>query len=151
MIKFNIEKYSQVNEDIKELIKLHYDEIAVDKDVIPLDPDWDRYKNLCETNVLTIVTARDEGKLVGYSIFFITNHLHYKSTKYANNDLLYLHPDYRRGTTGIKLIKASEKFLLDKKVDKILWHIKFNKDFRILLHRLGYVDEDVIVGKIIKD
>ena len=88
---------------------------------------------------------------MGYSIFFITNHLHYKSTVYANNDLLYLHPDYRKGSMGLKLIKASEKFLKDKKVDKILWHIKFNKDFRILLHRLGYVDEDVIVGKIIKD
>ena len=97
------------------------------------------------------ITARDEGKLVGYSIFFITNHLHYKSTVYANNDLLYLHPDYRKGSLGIKFIKASEIYLKNRGVAKILWHIKFNKDFRILLHRMGYVDEEVIVGKIIKD
>jgi hypothetical protein len=62
-----------------------------------------------------------------------------------------LHPDYRAGMLGLRLIKESEKILKEKKVDKILWHIKFNKDFRIILHRLGYVDEDVIVGKIIKD
>mgnify|MGYP003345974306 FL=1 len=80
MIKFGVEKYHQVCEDIKELIKLHYEEIAVNKDVIPLDPDWDNYKNLCDKNILMIITARDEGRLVGYSIFFITNHLHYKST-----------------------------------------------------------------------
>ena len=151
MINFDVEKYAQVNEDIKELIKLHYEEIAVNKDVIPLDPDWDKYKHLCDSGLLVIITARDESKLIGYSIFFITNHLHYKSTKYANNDLLYLHPDYRAGMLGIRLIKQSEKILKEKKVDKILWHIKFNKDFRIILHRLGYVDEDVIVGKIIKD
>lgn len=151
MIKFGVERYSQVNEDIKELIKLHYDEIAVNKEDIPLDPDWDRYKLLDDKGLIMIITARDEGKLVGYSIFFISNHLHYKSTVYANNDLLYLHPDYRKGLTGIKLIKTSEIYLKQRGVAKIMWHIKFNKDFRILLHRFGYVDEDVIVGKIIKD
>ena len=151
MINFDVEKYAQVNEDIKDLIKLHYEEIAVNKDVIPLDPDWDKYKHLCDNELLITITVRDEGKLIGYSIFFITNHLHYKSTKYANNDLLFLHPDYRAGMLGLRLIRESEKILKEKKVDKILWHIKFNKDFRIILHRLGYVDEDVIVGKIIKD
>ena len=104
MIKFGVEKYHQVCEDIKELIKLHYEEIAVNKDVIPLDPDWDRYKYLDDNGLIMIITARDESKLVGYSIFFITSHLHYKSTVYANNDLLYLHPEYRKGSLGIKLI-----------------------------------------------
>ena len=151
MIKFDIEKYSQWGEDIKELTKLHYDEVAVNKDVIPLDPDWDRYKYLCDNNLLLCITARDEKKLVGYSIFFITKHIHYKSTTYATNDVLYLHPNYRKGSLGLKLIKISEKFLKEINADKILWHIKFNKDFRSILHRLGYVDEDVIVGKIIKD
>lgn len=151
MIKFGVERYHQVSEDIKELIKLHYEEIAVNKDVIPLDPDWDKYKSLCDNGLLMIITARDEGKLIGYSIFFITNHLHYKSTVYANNDLLYLHPDYRRGSLGIKFIKTSEIYLKQKGVAKIMWHIKFNKDFRVLLHRMGYIDEDIIVGKIIKD
>ena len=81
MIKFGVERYSQVNEDIKELIKLHYDEIAVNKEDIPLDPDWDRYKLLDDKGLIMIITARDEGRLVGYSIFFISNHLHYKSTE----------------------------------------------------------------------
>jgi GNAT superfamily N-acetyltransferase len=151
MIKFGVERYYQVSEDIKELIKLHYEEIAVNKDVIPLDPDWDRYKALDDSGLIMTVTARDEGKLIGYAIFFVTSHLHYKSTVYANNDLLYLHPDYRKGLVGVRLITISEGFLKQRGVTKIMWHIKFNKDFSRLLHHLGYVDEDIIVGKIIKD
>jgi GNAT superfamily N-acetyltransferase len=151
MIEFGVEKYHQVSEDIKDLIKLHYEEIAVNKDVIPLDPDWDRYKQLDDKGLILTVTARDDGKLIGYAIFFVTTHLHYKSTYYANNDLLYLHPDYRKGLIGVRLITLSEKYLKEKGVTKIMWHIKFNKDFSRLLHHLGYVDEDIIVGKIIKD
>ena len=151
MIEFGVEKYHQVSEDIKELIKLHYEEIAVNKDVIPLDPDWDRYKQLDDNGLILTVTARDDGKLIGYAIFFVTSHLHYKSTYYANNDLLYLHPDYRKGLVGVRLITISEKYLKEKGVTKIMWHIKINKDFSRLLHHLGYVDEDIIVGKIIKD
>ena len=38
-----------------------------------------------------------------------------------------------------------------KAVTKVLWHIKVNNDFRLILHRMGYVDEDIMVGKILKD
>ena len=150
-MEFQVESFDDVKDDIKYLLDLHYNEIALDKEVIPLDPDWDKYRNLYNLGILKIITARDEGKIVGYSIFFVNAHLHYKSSIYANNDLLYLHPEYRKGSLGIKLIKYSEKVLRDLGVTKILWHIKFNKDFRLLLHRLGYIDEDVIVGKIVKD
>ena len=151
MISFYNESFDDVKQDIISLIKLHYDEIALDKEHIPLDPDWEKYKQLYDAKRLLIITARDDSKLVGYSIFFVSNHPHYKSSVYANNDLLFLHPDYRKGSLGIKLIKVSEKILKEIGVVKILWHIKFNKDFRVLLHRMGYIDEDVILGKIVKD
>jgi hypothetical protein len=52
--------------------------------------------------------------------------------------------------TGIKLIKASEQELNKINVTKVVWHIKFHKDFRNILYRMGYKDEDAIVGKILK-
>jgi hypothetical protein len=151
MLSYQVETFDQVVPDIHELIKLHYDEIALHKEAIPLDPDWDRYKNLENLDMLFIATVRDEGKLVGYSVFFITRHMHYNSTLMASNDILYLHPDYRHGMSGIKLIKFSESQLKKLNVTKVLWHIKFQKDFRKILYRMGYVDEDAIVGKILKD
>jgi GNAT superfamily N-acetyltransferase len=138
-------------EDIKPLLDLHYAELTMHKEHIKLDPDWKRYELLAKSGNLVVITARDADKLVGYSVFFITNHMHYQQNKMANNDVLFLHPDYRKGTTGIKLIKESEAILKKMGIIKILWHIKFAKDFRNILYRMGYVDEDAIVGKILKD
>lgn len=152
MITFQVEKLDQVKDELPVLLKLHYDEIALNKEHIPLDPDWEKYKTLCDRGNLFVVTARtDDQLLVGYSVFFTTYHLHYKSTLVASNDILYLHPDYRKGTTGIKLIKFSESELKKLGVDKVIWHIKYLKDFRNILYRMGYFDEDAIVGKVLKD
>jgi hypothetical protein len=152
MVNFAVEQYSeQLVEDIKPLLDEHYKEVALHKESIPLDPDWSRYKMLADKGLLFVVTARDDNKLVGYSVFFITQHMHYNSTKMASNDVLYLSPEYRKGMAGIRLIKISEIELKKLGVTKVLWHIKFHKDFRNILYRMGYLDEDAIVGKILKD
>lgn len=151
MLTYQVETFDNVLVDMQELITHHYDEIALHKEAIPLDPDWVRYKALADSKVLFITTVRDDNKLIGYAWFFITNHIHYKSTTVAANDVLYLHPDYRKGMTGIKLIKFSESELTKLGVTKAVWHIKFHKDFRNILYRMGYEDEDAIVGKILKD
>jgi hypothetical protein len=152
MISYQVEPYGlEILEDIKPLLDLHYEEIAMHKEHIPLDPDWDKYKRLADQNMLFIATARADGVLVGYSVFFIIDHMHYRSTKMASNDVLFLHPEHRLGTTGIKLIKFCERELLQLNVVKVMWHIKFAHDFRKILYRLGYNDEDAIVGKILKE
>jgi hypothetical protein len=33
--------------------------------------------------------------------------------------------------------------------NKITWHVKYSNDFRPILHRMGYADEDSIVGKML--
>lgn len=152
MITYQVEKLKQIKDELPSLLKLHYDEIALDRDYIPLDPDWAKYEASCERGNLFVATARNESQqLIGYSLFFVTKHLHYKSTLVASNDILYLHPDYRQGTAGIKLIKFSEIELKKLGVVKLVWHIKYHKDFRNILYRMGYKDEDAIVGKVLKD
>ena len=136
--------------EVQPLIELHYEELTLHKQVVKLDPDWNRYKSLADQNMITIITARDKGILVGYSLFFVNSHIHYKNNIMANNDVLYLHPDYRQGRTGLKLIRKCEQVLQEQQVDKIVWHVKYAKDFRQILYRLGYEDEDALVGKIIR-
>lgn len=149
MITFQREQVLDVADEIEDLLRMHYEEVALHKEAIPLDPDWPRYVSLEEVGQLAVYTARDDGRLVGYSVFFLYQHIHYKQTRIASNDVLFLHPDYRKGTCGIKLIKHSEQQLKSLGVNKVTWHIKFNKDFRPILHRMGYCDEEVIVGKIL--
>ena len=148
MITYQVESYFTARDDA--LIRMHYDEIALHKEVIPLDPDWNRYDLLDAVGDLVCITARDDGKMIGYSVFILTNHLHYKSTRMASNDVLFLHPDYRKGRIGIRLIEHSERHLRTLDVKKIVWHIKRANDFTPILHRMGYLDEEVIVGKILE-
>lgn len=137
--------------EVQPLIELHYEELTLHKQVVKLDPDWNRYKSLADQGMITIITARDKGVLIGYSLFFVSPHIHYKNNIMANNDVLFLHPDYRQGRTGLKLIRKCEQVLQELKVDKIVWHVKYAKDFRQILYRLGYEDEDALVGKIIRN
>lgn len=137
--------------ELKPLLELHYQELTLHKDHIKLDPDYEKYLQLAKSDMFVMITARDNGVLVGYSAWFITNHIHYRSSKMANNDVLFLHPDYRKGMTGVRLIRRSEEILKELGIIKIMWHIKFARDFRKILYRMGYEDEDAIVGKILKD
>ena len=152
MITYGIEQYSEeLVEAIKPLLERHYQEVALHKEHIPLAPDWARYKKLADANALLIVGARDNGQLVGYCVFFVSTMVHYMTTVSASNDVIYLAPEYRQGMAGVRLMKLAETALKQRGVTKVLWHIKFAKDFRKILYRMGYVDEDAIVGKILKD
>lgn len=74
----------------------HFDEVGHFKD-IPLDPDWEQYFGAQERDILRIYIARDqEGKLVGYSVYFIAFHPHHKGSKQARHDLFFIDKE-RRG------------------------------------------------------
>jgi hypothetical protein len=133
------------------LLEQHYQELTLHKEYIKLSVDWDKYYKLESAGGFVLITARDKGKLIGYSAFFISNHIHYKNTKIAMNDVLFLHKDYRKGSAGIKLIKESEKIMKELNVSKIIWHVKLSNDFTPILKRMGYVVEEVCVGKILKE
>lgn len=82
-------------------------------------------------------------------LFFMKPHIHYKDLIVATNDVIFLKKEYRLGITGIKLLKYSEQKIRELGAKKITWHVKYSNDFRPILHRMGYSDEDVIVGKIL--
>jgi len=137
-----------VMDEAEYLLKMHYQELTLNKEHVMLAPDWERYADLEKQGNLIIFTARDEGRLVGYSAFFINSHIHYKNNLFAINDVLFLHPDYRNNSCGARLIKYSDQELSKLGKVKILWHVKVSRDFRPILHRLGYVDEEIICGKM---
>lgn len=140
----------KVKPEMEPLLEDHYQELTLHKEKIKLDPDWDLYNKLEENKQFYLLTARDEetNQLIGYSAWFVKPHIHYKNTIVASNDVLFLHKDHRQGMTGIRLIKYSEQEM-KKYAHKITWHVKGEPDFRPILHRMGYIDEDVIVGKML--
>lgn len=135
--------------EVEPLLELHYQEVALHKEAIPLAPIWEKYRHLEAAGAFVLYAARDAGRLVGYSAFFINEHLHYGSTVVAHNDVIFLHPDVRRGAAGIRLIKFSEQALRERGVRKVTWHVKCQHNFGPILERLGYTAEDTIYGKIL--
>lgn len=120
-----------------DLFEKHYQEIARYKD-IPLDPDLDVYEGAEAGGMLRCFTMRDCGELVGYALYFVKAHPHYKGSKVATQDVLYVHPAYRKGFAGIRLIRMADERLAAEGVQVVTQHVKTYADFGRVLERLGY-------------
>jgi GNAT superfamily N-acetyltransferase len=100
-------------EDVKAvfgtLVVPHWHEVVRDPNFMPLEPDWAGYAQLERMQMLHSIGAYDGDRLVGYVLLLVFNHMHYMSCKVAVDDAYYLHPDYRKGTVGLRLFRAAEK------------------------------------------
>lgn len=138
-----------VYEDCQDLIEQHWEEIALNKDKIKLNPNWDAYKQLEGIGAFRIFTARDEGKLVGYFAVFVEPNLHYQDHLFARNDVIFLQKEYRKGFCGTRLIKFAEKCLKEDGVSVLMINTKTHKDFSPVLERLGFSKTEIIHTKYI--
>ncbi len=147
-MRFQQESYADLIEEMRPLVEAHYDELALDKD-IPLEPDHDKYSVLNEMGVIQVFTARDDkDNLVGYALYMVAPNLHYKSSLQANQDVLFVHKDFRRGGFGSDFIDWCDETLKTMGVQKTYHHVKPNIcDFGPLLVKKGYKMCDVIYSK----
>jgi hypothetical protein len=151
-----VESFLAISEELLPLIRNHWLEVAHHTDKIPLDPQWKMYFDAERDGRLVTITARNNGKLVGYSIFFLRAHIHYAGCLIASNDVIYLTPELRKGTRlGTQLIDESEKLIaaiatLRGMTCRITWHIKPDHDWSAILKRKGYIVEEVILGKLVE-
>ena len=136
-ITYQEEKFSSILDEVKPVLQKHYEEISASKQ-FRLNPNYVAYFQLQDQGLLTVVTCRDEGKLVGYIAFFVMPHMHYLDCKTANEDLYFILPEYRKGMTGIKLFKKAEEILKQKGVQRIILSCKTNFDHSKIFERLGY-------------
>src|SRR5258706_4062907 len=117
MLAYNIETLGTFLPDCKDLLIKNWQELGS----FTLHPDLDKYVALEKNGNLLIVTVRDNGMLVGYTIMFLLHPIHYMEEDSASNDVIYLDPAYRKGRVGIKLIEFTEKQLV---VRVVTWHVK---------------------------
>ena len=144
---FQQEFFSDCYDEAKELLNMHYEEIALNKDFIKLNPSIEQYEDAEKQGILKIFTARDEGKIVGYFAVLVTKSLHYQDHLYAHNDVIFLHPDHRKGFTASKLIKFSIECLVQDGVSVLFMNTKIHKPFDLLLQRLGFQHIENVYSK----
>lgn len=150
MISVQIERWRDVLPEMWPLFPLHWEEMALDKDLIKIDMDVERYANLDAMNMIHVTTVRDEGSIVGYVICFIIRHMHYaKAGEMALADMYWLKPEYRKGTTGARMFLAMEDSLRERGIIRAHMSCKIHQDHTKLFERLGWKLTDLTFGKVL--
>jgi GNAT superfamily N-acetyltransferase len=149
MITYQQEFFGKVKLEIETLITKHWEEIALNKDYIKLNPDWEAYQQLEDNGILKIFTVRSDSILIGYFVLLVRNHIHYKDHKFAANDILFLSSEYRKGRVGAGLISFVEKCLKDDGVSVLIVNTKCHKPFDNLLEYLGFTHIEKIYSKLL--
>ena len=137
MIKFAVETLRECLDDLLPLLEPHFEEVNFNKDTVPHEPDWDGYMAMENARLLHVVTARDDGELVGYCSTLIGPSLHHMNNTFGINDALYLKPEYRGGRVAFDMMKFVFAELKKLGVDHVHLSMKVTHPFDALCEALG--------------
>jgi GNAT superfamily N-acetyltransferase len=120
----------------------HWEEVGHFKDQ-PIDMEWDRYAQIESLGKLRCFTIRSplneefkESVLMGYAFYLVDFHLHYKTIKVANQDILYVRKKYRG--IGKGFLSWCDEQLKNEGVTTVTQHIKPYFDWGHMAESLGY-------------
>lgn len=151
MIYFEEISIAVMHDEAQSMLRAHWEELGQDRDKIPLIVNWDTYFNMEAKGELAVYGVYDEAVLIGYSIYFLFKSPHYDTELFAKNDVIYLHPPYRKEGIGCKFMEFIEQELKSLGVDKITYHVKPNTAIIGLLEEFGFTEIETIYGKFIGD
>lgn len=147
MITIQQESFAATLDELKPLLPIHYEELALNQDRVPLSPQFDIYLKREEMGELLFVTVREDAELIGYFIGFITPGLHYSTCLTCTMDIFYLHPEHRGGFTGVKLFRAVEKELKRRGVQRWFVGSKCKADASALFEFLKFDRVEIYYSK----
>lgn len=147
MLTACVESFKENLEELKAILPTHWQELALNQDKVPLDPQYEVYFAHEDAGGLLFITLRNEGKLAGYFIGFIAPGLHYKTCLTLRMDIFYVHPDYRGNRGGVILFKAMENEAKRRGVHSIIVGSKCHKDASRLFEALGYNEIEKFYSK----
>jgi GNAT superfamily N-acetyltransferase len=151
MITAQVEPYMDCLPELMACYDQHWEELALNKDKVPLAPQYDVYEARDDAGQLLLVTLRDTGRLVGYFIGFIAPGLHYKTCLTLTMDIFWTHPDVRGGFAGVKLFRAVEKDARRRGVHRMFYGSKMHKDASRLFEFLKMEPVEMYYTKWIGD
>jgi GNAT superfamily N-acetyltransferase len=147
MITAQVEPYKDCLPELMACYDLHWEELALNKDKVPLDPQYDVYAAHDDAGRLLLVTLRESGRLVGYFIGFIAPGLHYKTCLTLTMDIFWTHPDVRGGFSGVKLFRLVEKEAKRRGVHRMFYGSKLHKDSSRLFEFLKMEPVEIYYSK----
>lgn len=151
MLYVQVETYQQFIDDaLGEILEEHYEDLALNQDKVPLDPQLNVYREREECGELLVMSMREKGndELAGYFIGFIAPGLHYQTCLTCTMDIFYVRPKFRDNLlAGRRLFKAVERELKTRGVDRWFVGTKLNKDVGRLFDSLKFVPVEMYYAK----
>lgn len=148
-VKCRLAKIDEVRARIEPLLRAHFEEIAVHRDVTPLNPNWGHYYAVEKIDRLIVVAAENGPELIGYNVYFVSPMLHNMSNLIAHNDIIYIKPEYRHGSLALRMIRMGEAQAKRLGASIVSMHVKTGHDFSGLLRHVGYAEVDTTYFKVV--
>ena len=145
--EFAIEPLESAYLEATDLVRKHWQEVAPYRDLCVLNPDLPTYRAM--VSKLCVITARVSGVLVGYIMFVVAPHLHYRDVLMATDDLHFLDPAYRKTGIGLRMFVFAEQVMRDRGVQ--IMTLRTKADPRLnhgaIFEHLGYDKQDIVYTK----
>lgn len=153
MLTAHIEPFMSQIGELKQLLGLHWQELALNRDKVPLAPQWPLYAQREAHGQLVYVTLRDAGELIGYIIMFVAPGLHYETCLTASMDILFVRPDRRDASAkGVFLmVDTLEAELKRRGVDRWFMGTKLHKDIGAIFRRRDFEAVEMTYSKWLGD
>lgn len=145
-ITYQIESWSDYRRDCGHLWREHYDELAANKSRMKMRPDEKAYEALAASGMLSILTLRRDGHMVGYLLSVVRPHLHYADMLCGFEDAYFLTKECRRGWTGVKMFREWIAVMQDRGVQMLFAMTKPWLDRGLILRRVGFAKTDDMYG-----
>lgn len=149
MITIKRESFKEKYDEAYPLFIEHAKELATYQDIMKLKPKTERYALLEDTENLISIYAYNDEELIGYSINFVQDHVHYSDLIFVQNDVLFVKKEYRGMDVGSLLLEATEKEAYAEGADIVLLHAKEDTKLTTILPTKGYRIQDIIYSKVL--
>lgn len=143
MLIIREDRVSVAREYIEPLLEAHYRESA-NTAVYTLLPDYAKYEQIEQLgNLVTLLAMTEDMECVGYSVSFLTPHVHYMEQRIAYNDVIFVSKPYRDGTTGGRLMVRTRQEAKKEGCVLVQYHAKPNTTLDATLRKRLKVFETV--------
>lgn len=147
MLTAQVEDFKPFLDEVKPLLPTHWQELALNKDKVPLDPDYGFYLEQDRQGKALVITLRELGKLVGYFVGFIGKSPHYSQTLSYKMDIFYVLPEHRGHKGGFLMLNALETELKRRGVQLMFLGSKCHKSSEWLFENFGCERIEVYFSK----
>lgn len=116
-------RFTALRDEGHALFVAHWMEASADTSV-PLEIDWPLFELAEENGAEVCIAARWGNVLIGYAVYIVHRHLHYRDHIVAEADAFYVHPYHRTGWVGVRLFEVAEEVLAQRGVHEIHQRVK---------------------------